>query len=202
MKTKKRMSMLALLLILALSVTAVSAEEFGAGRMTEDGPYSIEEMLTYAIEDEYLAQAEYKMIIDHFGVDRPFSNIMRAEGVHIELLLPLLEAYDAAVPENMSARHVVLPDSLAEIFEPCVEAEIVNIAMYETFLEQDNLPDDVRDVFESLKRASENHLAAFERNSERVSGKSGIRDNRWERRDESDFAFGGRPSRNFGRRGR
>jgi hypothetical protein len=33
--------------------------------------------------------------------------------------------------------------------------------MYETFLDQ-NLPDDVRIVFESLMHASENHLRAFQ----------------------------------------
>ena len=36
--------------------------------------------------------------------------------------------------------------------------------MYESFLSQD-LPDDVREIFEYLQKASESHLAAFEGNN-------------------------------------
>jgi hypothetical protein len=35
--------------------------------------------------------------------------------------------------------------------------------MYESFLEQD-LPEDVRSVFEKLKAGSESHLLAFQKN--------------------------------------
>ena len=44
-------------------------------------------------------------------------------------------------------------------------AEVHNIAMYEAFLKQEDLPDDVRAVFEALTRASGNHLRAFEQNA-------------------------------------
>ena len=38
-----------------------------------------------------------------------------------------------------------------------VEAEIENIAMYESFLKRE-LPDDVREVYKRLKATSQNHL--------------------------------------------
>ena len=51
--------------------------------------------------------------------------------------------------------------------------------MYETFLQQEGLPEDVEDVLEALKRASENHLAAFQRNLDKPgdgqASRSGIR---------------------------
>ena len=50
---------------------------------------------------------------------------------------------------------------LTESYQAGVNAEVNNIAMYETFLDQ-NLPDNVRVVFESLMHASENHLRAFQ----------------------------------------
>ncbi len=50
-----------------------------------------------------------------------------------------------------------------------VDAEINNIA---NFLEQE-LPDDVRTAFEKLKAASENHLAAFEKQVSSASRTSG-----------------------------
>lgn len=119
-------------------------------------------MLTYAIQDEYRAQAEYNAIMDKYGVQKPFSNIIRSEATHIDILLPLLKAYDVAVPKNDAANRVVVPESLEKSYAAGIEAEEKNIAMYESFLKED-LPDDVRVVMERLLANSKNHLAAFAR---------------------------------------
>ncbi len=91
----------------------------------------------------------------------PFSNIIRAEVTHISLLLPLFETYGYIAPADTASEHVVMPKDLKTAFEIGVQAEIDNITMYESFLDRD-IPDDVRDVFERLKAASENHLRAFQ----------------------------------------
>ena len=52
---------------------------------------------------------------------------------------------------------------MAESFEKGVAGEIENISVYGQFLGPEDLPDDVRSVFERLMTASEKHLAAFER---------------------------------------
>ncbi|MDW7655930.1 MAG: DUF2202 domain-containing protein [Bacillota bacterium] len=155
------------LLAVAIIGTAgiVMAEEnsLGAKAASQDTSYTLEEMLTYAIQDEYLAKDEYTAIIDAFDVTRPYANIIRAEGSHIKALLPLFDAYNIPVPdENAVAGQAVIPETLAETFAIGVEAEKNNIAMYESFLKQ-VLPDDVRFVFENLRDGSINHLAAFER---------------------------------------
>ena len=167
MTSKKWIILTALVMALALPFTSLATESFGAGNLVEGKTYTVEEMLTYAIQDEYLARAEYEAIIQKFGVDRPFSNIMQAEVTHAELIMPLLTKYGITLPEDTSSQHVVLPDTLDEIYEIGITAEVTNIGMYDTFLKQDDLPDDVRDLFEKLKRASENHLRAFQRNADR-----------------------------------
>lgn len=126
--------------------------------------YTLEEMITMAITDEYLARQEYEIILDAYGNTNPFANIINAEVTHIEELLPLFETYDIAVPADNAIDHVVLPASLQEAYETGVQAEVNNIGMYESFLKQD-LPEDVRDVFEALMAASVNHLQAFGRNA-------------------------------------
>ncbi|MDW7670521.1 MAG: DUF2202 domain-containing protein [Bacillota bacterium] len=163
-------SFLAVGLVVMSLAGAVSfaATDTGAAAALSGSAHTLEEMLTYAIEDEYLAQAEYALILDTFDVTRPFSNIIKAEGTHIRLLTPLLAAYDVEVPEKDWASLVSLPGTLAEAYKVGVEAEVINIAMYEQFLQQD-LPDDVEAVFERLKAASEKHLAAFQR---QVDGKA------------------------------
>jgi len=117
-------------------------------------------MLTYAIQDEYLAHAEYQYILDTFGSQRPFSNIIRAEETHIAELTPLFAQYGYDLPADDAAAHLIAPADVREALETGVQAEINNIAMYELFLGMD-LPDDIRIVFEELRDGSLNHLNAF-----------------------------------------
>ena len=167
MKNVKWTKLMALSLALLMPLVALGETPFGAAALSEGKTYTVEEMLTYAIQDEYLAQAEYKVIMDAYGEQRPFINIMKAEGGHIELLLPLFTAYQITVPEDTALEHTVKPDSVHAAYEAGVTAEVNNIAMYEAFLKQEDLPDDVRAVFEALTRASGSHLRAFEQNADK-----------------------------------
>lgn len=151
---------------LSLSAFAVN-RDFGAAGVDKDQNYTLEQMLTYAVQDEYLALAEYEKIMETFGTQRPFTNIARAETTHIALLEQLFNKYDIAVPENVARDYVVIPDTFYNALKTGVQAEIDNIGMYEIFLSQ-NLPDDVKSAFTALKNASQNHLSAFERSSSQM----------------------------------
>lgn len=156
--------------IITTSGVVMAAEStYGSTGASADTSYTLSEMLTYAIQDEYMAQAEYDAIMDQYGVQRPFSNIIRAEAYHIELLTPLFETYNVALPVNDAATKVVLPATLTETYAIGVSAEVKNIEMYESFLKED-LPADVEAVFTDLMEASEKHLTAFER---KVDGNTG-----------------------------
>ena len=139
----------------------LSLSGYGSAGALEDENMTLADMLTYAIQDEYAARAEYEAILDSYGTVRPFSNILRAEETHIDTLLPLFAEYGITAPADEGAARAALPDNLTSAYQTGVNAEVTNIAMYEQFLEQD-LPADVRAVFESLMRASENHLRAFQ----------------------------------------
>lgn len=153
----------------ALSLTSVNAESVYV-QMSEDTEpvavstdttYTLEQMLVFAIEDEYLNQAEYQAIIDTFGDIRPFTNVVVAEQNHIDLLLVLFETYGFEVPANNATDSVVVPDSITSAYATGIDAENANILMYQTFLAQADLPDDVKTTFEYLLSAAENHLEAF-----------------------------------------
>lgn len=162
--------------LLTLLVMPVSFADYGAAAAQNDKDLQVLDMLTYAIQDEYLARAEYNLIMDTFDVARPFSNIERAENMHIAWITDLFRAYGYALPEDQAA--VTAPAALAEAFQAGVTAEEVNIDMYERFLKLD-LPDDIRAVFEALKRSSENHLRAFEQNTQTVRRASRGSAGRW-----------------------
>ena len=131
---------------------------------------SVEEMLNYAINDEYMALSEYKAIVEEFGDVMPFVRIISAEETHISTLLNLFVTYGYNVPEDQTQNYVVIPESITAAVATAIEAEEANIAMYETFLAQEDLPDDVRLVFEQLLAASEHHLQAFQ--ADRLSYRS------------------------------
>lgn len=145
------------------SEAIVAEEDYGAKGAEARSEFTLEEMFAYAIEDEYLALAEYELITSELDVTRPFTNIIEAEKTHISLLEDIYAVYEFVIPSVDPSAHTLLPDSVNEAYSAGVEAEIANIAMYELFLEQD-LPDDVRSVFEALKKGSESHLLAFEKN--------------------------------------
>jgi len=135
---------------------------YGAEGSFNNTNFTLEQMLIYAIQDEYLARAEYEYLINELNAGNPFTNIIKAEKTHISLLIPLFEKYNFDIPEDTSSEHLIPATSITEALETGVLAEVNNIAMYEQFLDAD-LSDDVRAVFIELRDGSKNHLAAFER---------------------------------------
>ena len=177
LKNKRNLILLVILVLIASGCSSLIVEdtiieenildnEYGSFGALEDPEFTIEEMLTYAIQDEYLAKAEYELIVQEFEINRPFTNIIRSEKNHVQLLLPLFDTYDIDVPANTAENHIVLPETLKEVFEIAVQAEINNIAMYNLFLSED-LPEDLQTSFVFLRDASVSHLAAFQNNLNR-----------------------------------
>lgn len=152
---------LAACLIVAGITTGGIAYAETSTKTTENSNNSLNEMLTKAISDEYLAQAEYDAILEKYGEQRPFINLSKAEETHINLLLPLLEEYEVAIPKTDWDSTIKVPESLEAAYQAGIDAETENIAMYKSFLKED-LPENVEDAFERLMNASENHLRAFQ----------------------------------------
>ncbi|MDQ0244088.1 hypothetical protein J2S09_001633 [Bacillus fengqiuensis] len=137
-------------------------QKYGAKGVLSDSSITLDEALTYAIQDEFLAQARYDWVIEKFGPVRPFTQIKAAEQRHIQALLPLFKQYNIIVPVNDATRFINIPKTAEEALETGVSAEIDNIAMYDKFLKIPDLPPNVQNVFSRLGHASRNHLAAFQ----------------------------------------
>jgi len=136
--------------------------------MTLSPNNKLEAILTEAIDDEYKAQAIYRLVIRQFGDIAPFTNIVEAEGRHIEALLTLFKKYDIPVPKDEWTAKAEVPGTILEACETGVSAEIENAAMYDKLLDAAVDYPDVQAVLKNLQRASqENHLPAFQRCVER-----------------------------------
>ncbi|MFA9422821.1 MAG: hypothetical protein ACERLG_04550 [Sedimentibacter sp.] len=145
----------------------LTLEGYGAIGALKDKDLSINDMLMYAVQDEYLAHGEYLAIMDKFGSQKPYVNIASAEETHLAYLKEVYLSYDIDFPADESAEHVVVPADLLEAAKTGVQAEIDNIAMYELFLTHD-LPENVYEVFSALKSGSDSHLLAFQKQVDKL----------------------------------
>lgn len=122
--------------------------------------------LLAALDDEYLAHATYMQVIADFGEVLPFTNIVEAEGRHIDALARLFRRYGVELPDNPWPGKVPRYESVTEACRAGVEAEIDNAALYDRLLAGTSRPD-VLEVSRNLQRASQqNHLPAFRRSAE------------------------------------
>jgi histidinol-phosphate aminotransferase len=120
-------------------------------------------MVLEALNDEYKARALYRLVIKTFGPVRPFINIVEAEDTHARALEALCARYGIPLPADDWEAKLQPPSSILEACRAGVAGEVENIAMYDRFLRETDLPD-VRSMFQRLQaRSREAHLPAFER---------------------------------------
>jgi hypothetical protein len=120
-------------------------------------------MILEALNDEYKARAFYRLVIKTFGLIQPFVNIVEAEDTHARALERLCERYGIPLPVDEWDRTLQPPASVLEACRAGVEGEIENIAMYDRFLKDTDIPD-IRALFQRLQaRSREAHLPAFRR---------------------------------------
>lgn len=177
MKPMKKLITLALLVMMVATAAISFAEATGSAAVVGSQTYTLEQMLTYAIQDEYAARATYVAIQKAFGEQRPFANIDGAESTHVAELTVLFNTYGLTVPADTAT--AAAPATVAEAYAASIAIETTNIAMYAKFLAQSDLPADVRATFVALQNASTNHLAAFTRSNDRagLGGRYGANDN-------------------------
>jgi hypothetical protein len=143
------------------------ATHYGSSAALNDPDLTLEEMLLYALENEYLTKYEYKMTVEQFGDIRPFKNLTKAEDRHIGWLLPLFEQYKIEVQPDASQNFLKTPLNLKESLNTGIISAKATIMMYERFLSQP-LPDDVHDVFKRLLNVSASPLKALQNNLSRI----------------------------------
>ena len=153
--------------------TIASNPDYGHWGALDSSGYSVQQALTYAIQDEHLAHAEYQYVNRKFNDPPPFRGIVRSEVMHISALENLFRQQGWSIPPDIGSQYVIEVRSLREADQVGVDAEIANIAMYNHFLARTDLPSSFRSVFTNLRDASVNHQSAFQRQLDGSSGGGG-----------------------------
>jgi hypothetical protein len=129
-------------------------------------PGDIATLLVEALQEEYKAQMLYRSVLQTFGAETvPFALIEQAEARHVEALQMLFARRQMTPPASVWAPgHFEAFASVPLACAAGVVAEQEDAAFYTPYLLRTDLPQDVRNVFTNLQKASlENHLPAFAR---------------------------------------
>jgi hypothetical protein len=122
-------------------------------------------VLTAALQEEHKAESLYRSVLATFGPETlPFTFIAGSEARHVEALTALFTRRALVPPASAWSPASFAPfASVALACQAGVAAEREDADFYVPYLERTDLPQDVRNVFTNLQRASlENHLPAFE----------------------------------------
>lgn len=136
---------------------------------------STEELLLYLIEEEKLAHDVYTVMYQKYGAN-VFGNILESESTHQGLVLTLLQARNIADPRS-SEIGVFNNSDLQALYDQLIEQgnkSVTEAYKVGVIIEEKDIADistqlatatdqDVIDTLESLRKGSENHLRAFNR---------------------------------------
>ncbi|HOB14377.1 MAG TPA: DUF2202 domain-containing protein [Novosphingobium sp.] len=146
----------------ALAIAGAAAASQTAGASSNDEG-AVKAALLTALDDEYKAEATYQAVLDKHGDVRPFSNIIRAEQRHQEMVKAEMDRRGWSYGPNPYSGKITAPATLLDACKTGVQAEVENIALYDRLLPAIDDPA-AKSVLERLQWASrENHLPAFER---------------------------------------
>lgn len=127
-------------------------------------PEYVAAMLGEALQEEYKAHFLYASVLEDYAGAMPFASIAESEMRHVEALQMLFARRQMAPPA--SAWTAASFEPFATLQAACaagVTAERADADFYTPYLQRDDLPQDVRNVFTNLQAASlYNHLPAFE----------------------------------------
>ncbi len=156
-----------------------------------DIPYTLEEMLIYSIKDEYAAQALYNKVIFNHGSQEPFERLFQEESDLIGQLTMILAYHGIVLPDMTAISEQPNPTSTREAGLAAIRAEKIGIEMYMAFLAKNDLPDNVRVMFQQLLSACQNHLYILDAKALEEGWIQGVQyqddhDDRDDRDDEDD----------------
>lgn len=154
------------------TTSTVSNPTIEQGSATKD---TTESLLLYLIEEEKLAHDVYTKMYELYGA-RVFGNILASEQTHQSRVLTLLEARNIADPRSSELGvfrnqelQTLYDQLIAQGSQSAVEAYKVGVAIEEKDIADINTQlatatdSDVVTTLEDLRRGSENHLRAFNR---------------------------------------
>ncbi len=145
------------------ATTASATQPASPSTQATTTPGNLQEVLAEALNEEYKARATYQAVIDKFGQQLPFTNIVSSENTHVQQWVSLLQKFGYPVPADSFMGKVTAPATLQAACATGVAAEKEDVALYDRLMKL-TTSQDVLNVMQQQRQVSqENHLPALER---------------------------------------
>lgn len=132
---------------------------WGAESARTDNNLTLEKMIKYAIQDEYVQRARYEYVEKKYSKKEFMTTLAREENIHVYRMLELLSKHKITIPSDKSNEFFFkFPKTLEDAFVLLIKSEKDSIAMYEKFLQQNGVPEEVKIVFTKQIEDSKRHL--------------------------------------------
>lgn len=139
----------------------IAVNGWGSGAANQDNNLTIEKMLKYALEDEYIKRTRYELICDKFDVKEPFYTMSKSETANIMKLITLFSKHNITIPADRSIEYIKTPKTLMEGYSLSIKGEENNAAMYEKFLKDNSIDVDMKEVFIKLISSSRENMKSL-----------------------------------------
>lgn len=132
---------------------------WGADSAMKDNKLTVESMIKYSIQDEYLQRARYEYVERKYSEIESLEPLVKDENIHVYRMLLLSLKYKINIPQDRSNEFFFkFPKSIEDAYLLLVKSENDSIAMYSRFLEESNLPEEVKTEFIKQRDEAKKHL--------------------------------------------
>ena len=141
------------------------SNKWGAESAIKDNNLTVDNMLKYAVQDEYLQRARCEYVENKYKEQKVLSVMMKDENIHVYRIVLLLSKYKVDIPSDKSNEYFFkFPKSLEDSYALLIKSESDSLAMYEKFLQQPDLPEEVKEIFTKQRDDSKRHLDILKEN--------------------------------------
>ncbi|WP_102027571.1 hypothetical protein [Salirhabdus sp. Marseille-P4669] len=165
MKTWITLTLCTFVSIATLSTTieakVIIPNNYGSKGALSDPHITLTEALTYALQDECLANTRYGLILESLGYDlRPFVEMKYDNRENIQSLYQLCKKNGIPILKHNHEGLVYLhqPKDVKTSLKQEISFENENISMYDKLINQTNFSNNVKNVFRKLQKDSRVHL--------------------------------------------
>ncbi len=121
---------------------------------------TINRILSYALENQMIAKAEYRGMINKYGISKPFIKLLKTQEPYIDMINSLFKSYNLKAPNKNWEQTVRIPENVDIFYADSAIKEKNIVEMYKGFLSEE-IPDDIRAAVQKLMELSLNHIRLY-----------------------------------------
>ena len=127
-------------------------------KVKEDKNLSVEKMVKYALQNEYEKRDTYKFLVDRFINEKAFDEIYNNKKVSVSIIEAFANKQGVKIEKYKANKNINIYSNIKETKTAMRDSELENIIIYNTFINQKEVPQELILVFSRIKEISKMNL--------------------------------------------